>query len=79
MPPCPAAVGGVRRFVDISVPRNICPTINDLKEAEEVGSLIVTCHAAKLLIWFPASCPAHPDTGFLPCCCLAAVSSYACA
>jgi glutamyl-tRNA reductase len=27
MPPAPAAVGGVRRFVDISVPRNICPEI----------------------------------------------------
>ncbi|KAI8465917.1 MAG: glutamyl-tRNA reductase precursor [Monoraphidium minutum] len=40
MPPSPASVGGVRRFVDISVPRNICPTINELREAE-AGAAIV--------------------------------------
>ncbi|KAI8468455.1 MAG: Glutamyl-tRNAGlu reductase [Monoraphidium minutum] len=33
MPPCPAAVGGARRFIDISVPRNICPGVNELREA----------------------------------------------
>jgi glutamyl-tRNA reductase len=27
----PSVVGGVRRFVDISVPRNIAPAINELK------------------------------------------------
>lgn len=30
MPARPEIVGGVRRFVDISVPRNIAPTINEL-------------------------------------------------
>lgn len=28
-----AQVGGVRRFVDISVPRNIAPNINELDSA----------------------------------------------
>merc|ERR1712025_1440412 len=28
---CPEVVGGLRRFIDISVPRNIDPKINDLK------------------------------------------------
>lgn len=36
MPARPEIVGGVRRFVDISVPRNIAPTINEL-----AGSAIV--------------------------------------
>jgi glutamyl-tRNA reductase len=36
----PAAVGGVRRFVDISVPRNIDPAINELREAA-AGAAIV--------------------------------------
>ena len=36
MAPRPAVVGGVRRFVDISVPRNIAPNINEL-----AGSAIV--------------------------------------
>jgi len=31
MPQCPEAVGGVRRFFDISVPRNIDPSISDLE------------------------------------------------
>lgn len=31
MAPAPAAVGGVRRFVDISVPRNIAADINGLE------------------------------------------------
>lgn len=30
MPKCPEIVGGARRFVDISVPRNIDPKINEL-------------------------------------------------
>ncbi len=36
MPPAPAAVGGVRRFVDISVPRNIAADINELEGAARV-------------------------------------------
>ena len=40
MAPSPAAVGGVRRFVDISVPRNICPKINELKEAAEGAAIV---------------------------------------
>lgn len=35
MPPASAAVGGVRRFFDISVPRNIAPDIN-----EDVGGRV---------------------------------------
>eukprot|EP00877_Chromochloris_zofingiensis_P013306 jgi/Chrzof1/8229/Cz03g02090.t1_GTR[v5.2] len=31
MRPCGAAVGGVRRFVDISVPRNIASSVNELQ------------------------------------------------
>merc|ERR1719401_2603726 len=31
MPQCPEDVGGVRRFFDISVPRNIDPSISDLE------------------------------------------------
>ena len=31
MPPTSAAVGGMRRFFDISVPRNIGPCINSLE------------------------------------------------
>lgn len=30
---CPEVVGGVRRFVDISVPRNIAPNINADEDA----------------------------------------------
>jgi hypothetical protein len=36
MPPAPAAVGGVRRFVDISVPRNVAADINELEGAARV-------------------------------------------
>jgi glutamyl-tRNA reductase len=35
MPPASAAVGGLRRFFDISVPRNIAPDIT-----EEVGARV---------------------------------------
>ena len=30
----------MRRFVDISVPRNICPRINELKEAGEGAAIV---------------------------------------
>ncbi|GBF96618.1 glutamyl-tRNA reductase [Raphidocelis subcapitata] len=40
MAPSPASVGGVRRFIDISVPRNICPKINELKEVQEGAAIV---------------------------------------
>ncbi|KIZ03413.1 glutamyl-tRNA reductase [Monoraphidium neglectum] len=40
MAPSPAAVGGVRRFVDISVPRNIAPAINELRDAAEGAAIV---------------------------------------
>lgn len=36
MPAASAAVGGVRRFVDISVPRNISADVNELEGAARV-------------------------------------------
>ena len=36
MPPASAAVGGMRRFFDISVPRNIGPCINQMEGATHV-------------------------------------------
>ena len=36
MPAAAAAVGGVRRFVDISVPRNIAANVNELEGAARV-------------------------------------------
>ena len=40
MPPAPAAVGGARRFVDISVPRNICPKINEMRDLESGAAIV---------------------------------------
>ena len=36
MPAAAASVGGVRRFVDISVPRNIAANVNELEGAARV-------------------------------------------
>ena len=36
MPRCSELVGGIRRFVDISVPRNIAPNINQEEDASIV-------------------------------------------
>ncbi len=36
MPAASAAVGGTRRFVDISVPRNISASVNELEGAARV-------------------------------------------
>ena len=51
MPPASSAVGGVRRFFDIAVPRNISSDVNDcgasahvynVDDLKEVGSLMIT-------------------------------------
>ena len=54
MPAASAAVGGTRRFVDISVPRNISASVNELEGAARVfnvDDLKEVWHSITAICW----------------------------